>query len=323
MGLILVSSVFPVRSRHRRSTSLQGTQQCSLVPVEIGNSKVLLIDTPGFDDTTRTDSEILTEIARILSAQYQLGVQLKGVIYIHRITDIRYARSSVKTFEVFKKMCGEKSLKNVLLITSRWAEVEPGLGSQRERQLKDKFWAYMLERGSNMSRFHGDRDSAVALVSQLLAKDTTVLELQKELVDDQKRLDETSAGSYVSDNLQQLKEQHEKELASLDKLRQELLESDRAMKRQIQKDWAEEQARLRQAQQQQVSLQRPVGHEVREEIEQASRKKGGLSKVLPFVPFALSMLGQFVGIPPGFFETLTAWFAGVDFGSFSDLFNFL
>jgi predicted GTPase len=77
------------------------------VPVSIGHSKLLLIDTPGFDDSERTDTEILTEIARILSAQYELGVQLKGVIYIHRITDIRYARSSVKTFEIFKKICGD------------------------------------------------------------------------------------------------------------------------------------------------------------------------------------------------------------------------
>jgi hypothetical protein len=44
------------------------------VPASIGKSKVLLIDTPGFDDTMRTDSEILTEIARILPAQYELGV---------------------------------------------------------------------------------------------------------------------------------------------------------------------------------------------------------------------------------------------------------
>jgi hypothetical protein len=163
---------------------------------------VLLIDTPGFDDSTRTDSEILTEIARILSAQYALGVELKGIVYIHRITDVRYNRAAIKTFEIFKKVCGEEPLSNVLLVTSRWDGVDLSVGAGRERQLKTKFWAYMIGHGSNMSRFYGDRPSAIGLVSQLLCRDKVVLKLQKELVDEGKSLDSTAAGAYVSDNLE-------------------------------------------------------------------------------------------------------------------------
>jgi flagellar biosynthesis GTPase FlhF len=273
-----------------------------------------LIDTPGFDDTTRTDAEILTEIAQVLAAQYQLGVQLKGIIYIHRITDIRYSRSSVKTFEIFKKVCGDTALKNVLLITSRWNEVKQSTGADRERQLKEKFWAYMLARGSNMSRFHGDRDSAISLISQLLCKDDVVLELQKELVDQGKRLDETVAGSYVSDTLDKLKEKYEEELASLERLKRDLLENEQSMKRQIQKDWEAEQARLRQVREEKQALQRPIGSEVRQQIQ---TKKSGLSKVLPFLPMALGILGSFVGIPPEFTAVLTSWFGdlgNLDFG---------
>lgn len=273
----------------------------------------MLIDTPGFDDTERTDSEVLTEIARLLSAQYELGVELKGVIYIHRITDIRYSRSSVKTFEIFKKICGQGALSNVLLVTSRWAEVDLGTGAERERQLKEKFWAYMLGHGSNISRFHGDRPSAVSLISQLLQRDSVVLQLQKELVDEGKKLDDTAAGSYVSDNLEKLKQQYRDELASLERLRQDLLDNDRSMKRQIQRDWEAESLRLRQAENEQVSLQHAVGTEV---VEEVRKKKSVLSKVLPFVPAVISILGVFVGIPPGVTEIFTSWLAdfGVDTG---------
>ncbi|KAH7081490.1 P-loop containing nucleoside triphosphate hydrolase protein [Paraphoma chrysanthemicola] len=290
------------------------TQECQLVPVSIGSSKVLLIDTPGFDDTARTDSEILTEIARLLSAQYELGVQLKGVIYIHRITDIRYSRSSVKTFEIFRKICGETALENVLLVTSRWHEVDGSTGADRERQLKEKFWAYMLGHGSSISRFHGDRPSAVSLVSQLLCRDTVVLQLQKELVDEGKQLDDTVAGSYVSNSLEKLKQQYQDELGSLERLKQDLLDHDRAMKRQLQQDWEKESALLRQAQNDQVSLQRAVGTEVRQEIHQ---KKSGLSKVLPFVPVAISVLCAFCGIPPGVVDIFSGWFA--DLGASADI----
>lgn len=138
-----------------------------MIPVSVGNTKTLLIDTPGFDDPKRKDGEILTEIAQILSAQYELGVKLKGIIYIHRITDVRYSGASVKTYEIFKKMCGETALSNVSLITSRWGEIDQTLGADRERELKAKIWAYMLGKGSNVSRFHGDRASAIGLVVRM------------------------------------------------------------------------------------------------------------------------------------------------------------
>jgi hypothetical protein len=83
-------------------------------------------------------------------------------VYIHHITDNRFGRGSVKSFEIFKKVVGPDALKNVLLVTSRWEGVSPTTGSDRERQLREKFWAYMLGRGCNMSRFLGDRDSAIA-----------------------------------------------------------------------------------------------------------------------------------------------------------------
>lgn len=280
------------------------TQNCQLVPVQIGSSKVLLVDTPGFDDAVRTDSQILSEIAQILSAQYELGVELKGVIYVHRITDNRYAGSSVKTFEIFKKICGEKALENVLLVTSRWATVEPDLGASRERELKEKFWAYMVARGSKMSRFHGDRNSAVSLASHLLCKDTVVLDLQRELIDEGKKLDETAAGAYVDGNVETLKAKLVDEMASLDRLKRELAESDRAMRRQIQKDWSEQQARLAMAQQEQANLAVPIGGQVQQKLK---KKRSALGFFLPFVPFAVQMIMMFVGIPLPGMDLIMNW----------------
>ena len=142
-------------------------------------------------------------------------------------------------------------------------------------------------------------------------------------VHQKKRLDQTAAGSLVNDNLDALKAQYEKELASLERLKQELLESDRVMKRQIQKDWENEQARLRKVRDEQVALQRPVNQEVDQQI---ARKKSGMSRILPFVPVAVSILASMVGIPPGLTGLLTSWFtdagANFDFGSISDLLAF-
>lgn len=47
------------------------------------------------------------EISRYLTAQYEAGVPLKGVIDLHRITDVKYPGSSVKTLKIFMKICGD------------------------------------------------------------------------------------------------------------------------------------------------------------------------------------------------------------------------
>ena len=302
---------------------MMGTATCQAVPVDIGRSKVLLIDTPGFDDSERTDSAILTEISRLLSAQYEAGVSLKGVIYLHRITDIRYAGSSVKTLEIFKKICGKVALKNVLLVSTRWNEVDEALGASREQQLRDKFWAYMLGNGSTMTRFYGNRESAMGIASQLMSRQNIVLELQRELIEERKTLNQTSAGVFVNNGISDNKAQYEQELRELDKLRQVLQESDRAMKRKVQNDWAREQQRLQTAHEDEERLRRDIAAEVRQEIENKNKKKksSGVLKFMPLLPSLMGIIEMFVGIPPGSTSLLTSWFSNSGIGeSVSDFF---
>ncbi|KAJ3547501.1 hypothetical protein NM208_g1480 [Fusarium decemcellulare] len=270
------------------------TQECQMIPVEIGNSKLLLIDTPGFDDTERTDADILNEIARVLAAQYALGFELKGIIYVHRITDIKYTGSNVKTFEIFKRICGEEALNNVLLIT-----------------IAGDLLGIHARSRSCMSRFHGDRSSAVSLASQLLVKNSVILRLQHEMIDEGKDLNETTAGSFLDNNLERKRNQYLKEIEALEKLRKELRESDRAMKLQWEADWARERKKLRETEEQKVSLRRDVAGDVQNEIRQETKKKSrGLSRLIPLIPMSLNLLGMFVGLPPGSFELLSAFLMG-------------
>lgn len=300
------------------------TANCEAVPVNIGRSKVLLIDTPGFDDSMKTDSEILTEISRLLAAQYEAGVSLKGVIYLHRIIDVRYSGASVKTLEIFKKICGNLALKNVVLVSTRWNEVGETVGARREQQLRDDFWAYMLGQGSTMARFYGNRDSAIGIASQLVSRQGIVLELQRELVEQGKPLKETVAGAFVNDDLSEMKAQWEKELKDLENFRQTLQENDRALRRKVQQDWEREQKRLMTAREDEERLRRNIATEVRAEIEEKTKrkKKSGVWKFVPLLPSLLGIIGMFVGIPPGSTSLVTSWFSDSGIGeSVSDFFS--
>lgn len=285
-----------------------------MIPLEVGSSKLVVIDTPGFDDTKRSDADILNEIARVLTAQYQLGFELKGIIYMHRITDIKYTGSNNKTFEIFKRICGKDALKNVLLLTSRWNEVDEATGASRERQLRETFWCFMLSHGSCMSRFSGDHSSAVSLTSQLLMKDAVVLCLQREIQEEGKDLRDTSAGSFLDGDLNERRQQALEEIKSLEQRRNELKDSDQAMRRQFERDWEKQKEQLRAAEQQRNTLHNHVGQDVQGEIKIEQSKKSslkGLKRLIPLIPTSLSLLGLFVGIPPGSFESLFDFILGL------------
>ncbi|KAH7632016.1 P-loop containing nucleoside triphosphate hydrolase protein [Sordaria sp. MPI-SDFR-AT-0083] len=161
---------------------------------------VTVVDTPGFDDTWRSDAEILADITEYLATQYALKIPLKGIIYLHPIYENRMKGSARKYFEMFRLLCGDQALKNVMLVTTRWDTVgqapdQVGEALRREQDLLDNWWKPMLKQGANAAQFKGTKGSAEAMVLELVRdRDEVVLDVQRELVDGQKEVGETTVG---------------------------------------------------------------------------------------------------------------------------------
>ncbi|KAK6429768.1 hypothetical protein LTR95_014085, partial [Oleoguttula sp. CCFEE 5521] len=195
---------------------------------------VFLVDTPGFDDTDRSDADILREIASWLTTSYANSIKLHGIIYLHRITDIRMQGSAKNNLIMFKKLCGHNALKNVILATTMWERVNEPDGVERERQLKTKqeFWGYMLDNGSQLHRHKNTQDSALQLIGSLISRQAhkakVVLDIQAEIVDHGKSLSDTAAGQAVDNAVAQERNKIEKELAHAQAdMKQALAEKDR------------------------------------------------------------------------------------------------
>jgi hypothetical protein len=140
---------------------------------------------------------------QFLVLQYELGIKLRGIIYLHQITHNRMQGSARRYFEMFQRLCGEKNLGHVVLMTTMWSELsERGVGLRRESQLKNEFWNEMEKKGSQIRSFDGSRGMAQALVCRMMRKDPIVLRIQQELVDEEKRLDETDAGKFILPKLE-------------------------------------------------------------------------------------------------------------------------
>jgi hypothetical protein len=181
---------------------------------------VYLIDTPGFDDTTKSDTDVLSEIATWLVDSYRNKILLHGIIYLHRITDNRMQGSAKRNFLMFKKLCGPDALKRVILATTMWDRVLDGDGIDREKVLVDtpEFWGGMLSRGSSCHRHDNTVSSAKTIIGLLAGHDGPVAtDLEKQLVDEHRPLDQTSAGRELHSEMLREKEKWERELREIEK----------------------------------------------------------------------------------------------------------
>ncbi|KAG7092042.1 hypothetical protein E1B28_008423 [Marasmius oreades] len=185
----------------------------------MGGRTVYMIDTPGFDDTNKSDADVLKEIALYLAESYKNGIQLSGVLYLHRITDNRVSGVTRRNMMMFQQLCGFNAMSNVIIVTTMWQKLEnQDEGARREQQLgaKSIFLKQALEGGAQLIRHpQNTKESARAVISKLLAKDPVTLQIQKEMVDEKKTLTESAAGSYLNNELREQIKKHEEELKNL------------------------------------------------------------------------------------------------------------
>jgi myosin heavy subunit len=186
------------------------------------DKRIHLIDTPGFDDTTRTDREVLDEVARWFGTAYQDNIQLTGILYLQRITDVKMAGTAFNNLRMFKKLCGESFYPRVTLATTFWDTVPEADGKRREAELMstDEFWGCMIERGSSVYRHTGTEESAMALLQSIIkhrmdasrTSAPTYVRMQREIAEENKSLDETSAGREVNAKILEERRKFERQL---------------------------------------------------------------------------------------------------------------
>ncbi|KAI6039632.1 P-loop containing nucleoside triphosphate hydrolase protein [Pisolithus marmoratus] len=169
-----------------------------------GVRNIVLVDTPGFDDTFVTDAQILKKIARWLKSTYEKNIKLSGLLYLHRISDNRIGGTPLRNYNMFKELCGKDNFKNVILVTTMWDEVTEEVGSAREQELCSNFWRAMIALGSTTHRFENTTESAWKIINSLSVPPLASrrpLRIQWEMVDEQLPLHMTAAGRTVLDSL--------------------------------------------------------------------------------------------------------------------------
>lgn len=204
------------------------TDRLNVYRTEINDQSVVLVDTVGFDDTYRSDTDVLREIATWLADTHVEEVNLAGVIYMHDIRVPRFTGSASKNMRMFEKLVGEAALSNVVLITNRWDGVYLEQGERRLEELTQNpnMWGTMIERGSTVERFSGTAQDAQRILKSVLdKKHRTLLNIQQELVDRQLDLSETETGKTLFEEIQNLRTENLRQMANLQNEMKEALQS--------------------------------------------------------------------------------------------------
>ena len=168
--------------------------------------------------------------------RYERGSTLAGVLYFHRISDFRMSGIARRNFSMFRKLCGDNALQNVVIVTNMWGEVDPQIGNAREAELarEDIFFKPVIEKGARMARHANTVPSAEAILRLVLDNHPMPLRIQEELVNEHKDISETGAGEELNREIAAQIKRHQEEMRTLrEEMEQAMKDKDEETKKEL------------------------------------------------------------------------------------------
>ncbi|KZT74206.1 P-loop containing nucleoside triphosphate hydrolase protein [Daedalea quercina L-15889] len=152
------------------STLSSQTQSIQLSrPVQIDSKRVILIDTPGLDDTSKSTEEVIRMVSTYLARLRKRGITPQGTIYLHRISDNRMGQVALQSLVAFREMCAQEALTDIVIVLNMWEDVSHDMRETRRRALcgRETYFKPLLDAGA--VTFHHDRtaSSAHAVIQHL------------------------------------------------------------------------------------------------------------------------------------------------------------
>jgi hypothetical protein len=201
---------------------------------------IYLIDTPGFDDPgeclhdyerelVRRDEETLAILGHLLGVSYANRRYITGIVYLHSISDTGIPGRDKRNIDMLKSLCGQDAYRNIVVASTMWNSEDFQIMLQRENELlsNNNSWlgsvcdpdraTYFRHAGMG-SGSEEERQSALRIVSHLFQQGNlgpVPLQIQHELVDAGKSLQETQAGQAMLGDIERIRQRLQKRLDEL------------------------------------------------------------------------------------------------------------
>ncbi|TFK24529.1 hypothetical protein FA15DRAFT_413785 [Coprinopsis marcescibilis] len=183
-----------------------------------GGKRLVLVDTPGSNDTMGSGIDRLEGIAGWMAERYKEGTPIAGVIYLYDASSNRVKTLMRNDFTIFQKLCGPDYFRRVFIALSHCDYISTKTLEDRTQELKNLLWKDVLGGGGSVWALTADHDSATRKVevrelvhfvaaSHILSLDVArPLAIQRELVDFQMTLAKTEAGKQATGHVHTLEE---------------------------------------------------------------------------------------------------------------------
>lgn len=220
------------------------TNEIKVTKCAIDGFNVMLVDTPGFNDTKNlSELEVLEMISNWLNT-YETRPILSAILYFHRISDNRVSSSSgtpTNNLRILKTLCGKNVMTRISLVTTMWDKVENKIGEETLTELKKTHWKIFLR--DTTCKHLNTRDSTMQIIESILQQtmEQEAFQLQEETSGMKLELWETTVTRELRCHLEDLAERR-KEIVR--RIRQEGKGTDQRAMRDLWKEYAQVKAGL-------------------------------------------------------------------------------
>jgi hypothetical protein len=96
------------------------TNKVSSYEMKYADKHIVLVDTPGFDDSQDSDETIFERISEWLGQSMEEKFKLAGIIYLNSVLDRKREGRVLSNLKLFRQLCDSTSLANYRLGTTSW-----------------------------------------------------------------------------------------------------------------------------------------------------------------------------------------------------------
>jgi len=146
---------------------------------------------------------------------------------------------SRKNFRMFQGLCGESTLRNVVIVTNMLGVVDRQAFEKREAELKGKdiFSKPALENGARMARHENTAHSAEDILRLILNNHPLPQRIQEEVVGEGNDISETSAGQELNRELNARIRKHKEDMHALEEEMQRAInDKDEEVRKQLEEE---------------------------------------------------------------------------------------
>jgi phage-related minor tail protein len=160
---------------------------------------------------------------------------------------------------MFRSLCGDDVLSNVRVITTNWNRVSEQEGQDRAEALSNEAFKPLLDAGAKMLRHDNNLSSASKIMSELIPLPSISTQFERELLVG-KKLNETAAGSVLTEEMALIQKRHAQDLADLRKEMQEALKAnDDSWKEDLERERNKLQQKMADVENERRELEKRVG----------------------------------------------------------------